>query len=458
MTTSYFNRGTTMFNSPLDHQSRHIPVKRIAPCPPSEHIHAQAKRSRMVQPPSSFRTLPKNKPQDENAARAIAWGQANCFQSYYNVGTSVSSFADNNVKGLRYDPVNSLNIQRASTQQRSTPANTDARKSRCCPILTSSSAGYSTPPYCLNTSQGKDAKRSIRRRNISQRLKRRSIEGKKIKNNAGCLSLLKNAAQGTVKTAQACLEKNVPQPEMNALSVYHSFLKQREDAMKVEKSSTEVLTTVTVVTQGTVSRTSDSVRYSSNFAPQLTSTPTKGRTTNAFERLEGISEFKKPLPPGPASSTSAKNKADCEENTLSDILKALEEERLAGKSHISFPLDELTDMVKDLQKQQKEEVTDSSACTASTGTTATNNNNDDLSLRIKPKISRSSLPGMYPIGAPRAASSPIADSRKRGNFAIFDESVPEKYGGNLKYRHVVREESAYLTGYYGEDGNVWRPW
>lgn len=459
MSTTYLNRGPPVFNSPLDHPSRHIPVKRIAPCPPSELIHAQAKRSRMVASQSSHQSLPaKNAQHNENAARTIVWGQVNCF---HNVGSSVSSSGENNVKGLRFDPINSSNIVRNSVQQRSTPAS-DVKKPKCCPILISSS-GYSTPPYCLNTStHGKEAKRVNRRRNISQRLKKRSSENKKLRNSGGCLSILKNAAQETVKTAQACLEKNVPQPEMNALSVYHTFLRQRENAKATERCS-KVSTTVTAVTRAssTLSRPSDSVQYSSNFVPQLTSTPNKGKSTIVTERLEGTSEFKKPHPPASVAFSSNKMKANSEETPLSDVLKALEEERRAGKSHISFPLEELTEMVKDLQKQQRNDVTDTSACTTSTGTTATNNNNDDLTLRIKPKIARSSLPGMYPIGAPRAASSPIASSRKRCNFAIFDESsVSAKYDGKSRIRHTAGShgESAYSTAFSDAGNDVWRPW
>lgn len=122
-----------------------------------------------------------------------------------------------------------------------------------------------------------------------------------------------------------------------------------------------------------------------------------------------------------------------------------------------LPITELAEIVKNFQKQHTEGDEILSSTVATKTSSCSNKNNSDNNNGSKEKRQRvsktrqvkSKLPGMYPIGAPRAASSPISASRKRALAAYDDYEYPDNFelGPSRRKRHA-------LSGING----VWRPW
>lgn len=457
--------GISQVGQSRDLYPRHIPIKRIAACPPSDHIVAEAKRSRLLYPPNTGMVqgrmaatpLTVRSVHNENVLSSTVWAKANCFQSYSVVNSTATSCVSV-AKGLRYDPVNSGNIQRMAIAS-VTPMN-EPKRARCCPIMTTATA-YSTPPYCVG---GSDLKKP-RRRPLSQKLKRRSWDGKKAKMNGvspGCLPTVQNAAVNSVKTLKTCVEKTTAQSEMNALSVYHAFLKEREE---VTKATVAQRTNSTVLEQEATSRRSShgEVRYSSNFVPQLTSTPQKGK------RAPSCAETRTSEPRESAESEArvVSGASDQPEAiSFTEILKALEEERRSGTSHIMLPIPELEDIVRNYQKQTTGGAP--SSCGSSGLSHEPNNNNNKPNNNLHPdefrckeksrRRVRPKLPGMYPIGAPRDASSPISASK--AEFRVFDESAADRSEYAKRKRHAAGDQQVPSTSITSPcyDDDVWRPW
>ncbi|CAK8687140.1 uncharacterized protein LOC143448314 [Clavelina lepadiformis] len=367
----------------------HIPVKRIASCPPGQNAVAIPKRSRSTTPYdiSSQQTTTRN----ENSCMS-----SNCVPPSATIGSG---------KGLTMVPANSSRITL-----------------NCCPkdlCFGTSSSTFSTPPYGFASKQVADRpvpkdRRSMLRKQVSRISKKKIYKDK----------LTNNEANTNKKSFGIDLSQNQP----NALVVYNSFLRQLEKQ---------------VVRKPSLDGTKPSCRYNPGFMPTLTSTPHGKRSSPATHS---------PLSKGPVTSDyyskpseGYSQKSYVAEDSFCAFLRYIEEGLVAEKRKklyetevMKAPMDSIRNRRNGTTSSHRFEV-ERQSCVKS---------RDGAFFRHRPLTStpqqestygageshsnrtsvRNKLPGMYPIGAPRAASSPITTmQQQRPTMVVANRPVEQMW-------------------------------
>uniref|UniRef100_H2Y2R2 Uncharacterized protein n=1 Tax=Ciona intestinalis TaxID=7719 RepID=H2Y2R2_CIOIN len=356
-------------NVPLVRASPHLPVKRMAPCPSSQHFVAVPKRTRLTA--SSEAHL-------RQSSYSLAMSSPNMVVAHKSFITICSNISTPN-RGLSFVPTNTIRSVNCCA------------KENLCFGQTSSATGLSTPPYGSQT-QNTHFVHSASRRGSLKQLVRKSKKKSPYKNRVS--RKVKRQTNIVEEPSQDSLRG---QPK--ALVVYNEFLRQLESENQ-GKCTTKTLNT-----------TRASAKYSRGFTPSVTSTP-QHNASPPLSRESSQTEA------ATSDYFSAPNSGSILSDSFVDFLRYIETG--VARNDKLLLLNETRNQRLNEDKSKFSSGVSLSTQNSSKSSDVTNNNRK-----------ATALPGMYPIGAPRYASSPIT----------FKQQQMVAAGGRIEYNSAV-----------------WRPW
>nr|ACV87295.1 PEM-1 protein [Phallusia mammillata] len=330
----------------------HVPVKRMASCPSSQHLRAMPKRTRVM----ATSTAPMA---HSTAPYAVA------SPGKLMVNRTASSHCmtpSSNRKGLSFAPIN-------RTRQEVLPSNCCTKENMCFGVLTSS-VPVSTPPYGSTNFQfpSTESVKPVRRK--SRPLLRKSRR-KTYPYKGHVISNTKTDEQFELKRRESL--KSQP----NALVMYNSFLRQMEkEGTKQSKSIKK-------------DQLNQSTGYNRGFTPNMTSTPQHKSNT-----MTSQTPRKAPVTSDYYSSSPKSSGFD---DSFDAFLKFIEDGALAANEK------ELMKQCS-LSRHTNEHCDGSGSNKGESGSTTPSSGFGSLS---ESESRRKELPQMFPIGAPLAASSPL---------------------------------------------------
>nr|XP_002128667.2 uncharacterized protein LOC100187332 [Ciona intestinalis] len=376
-------------NVPLVRASPHLPVKRMAPCPSSQHFVAVPKRTRLTA--SSEAHL-------RQSSYSLAMSSPNMVVAHNYVATPSNISTPN--RGLSFVPTNTIRSVNCCA------------KENLCFGQTSSATGLSTPPYGSQT-QNTHFVHSASRRGSLKQLVRKSKKKSPYKNRVS--RKVKRQTNIVEEPSQDSLRG---QPK--ALVVYNEFLRQLESENQ-GKCTTKTLNT-----------TRASAKYSRGFTPSVTSTP-QHNASPPLSRESSQTEAATSDYFSAPNSGSASSKTSSADDSFVDFLRYIE----TGVAR--------NDKLLLLNETRNQRLNEDKSKFSSGVSLSTQNSSKSVRkplLTSTPQSDQQSdvtnnnrkataLPGMYPIGAPRYASSPIT----------FKQQQMVAAGGRIEYNSAV-----------------WRPW
>uniref|UniRef100_F6SK52 Uncharacterized protein n=1 Tax=Ciona intestinalis TaxID=7719 RepID=F6SK52_CIOIN len=362
-------------NVPLVRASPHLPVKRMAPCPSSQHFVAVPKRTRLTA--SSEAHL-------RQSSYSLAMSSPNMVVAHNYVATPSNISTPN--RGLSFVPTNTIRSVNCCA------------KENLCFGQTSSATGLSTPPYGSQT-QNTHFVHSASRRGSLKQLVRKSKKKSPYKNRVS--RKVKRQTNIVEEPSQDSLRG---QPK--ALVVYNEFLRQLESENQ-GKCTTKTLNT-----------TRASAKYSRGFTPSVTSTP-QHNASPPLSRESSQTEA------ATSDYFSAPNSGSILSDSFVDFLRYIETG--VARNDKLLLLNETRNQRLNEDKSKTQNSSKSVRKPLLTSTPQSDQQSDVTNNNRK----ATALPGMYPIGAPRYASSPIT----------FKQQQMVAAGGRIEYNSAV-----------------WRPW
>uniref|UniRef100_H2YIB1 Uncharacterized protein n=2 Tax=Ciona savignyi TaxID=51511 RepID=H2YIB1_CIOSA len=339
-------------NVPLVKASPHLPLKRMAACPASQHTIAVPKRSRLTAASEAhLRHLSYN----------MAMASPNVVVSSRNYGLTASPNPQT-PRGLSVVPSNS------------TRSGNCCGKENLCFGSATSSTGFSTPPYGSQNQFTYNYAPSASRRSSLKSLVRRSKKRSPYK------SRTSNKSKRPEKIPEDRVQDSF-QSQPKALVVYNEFLRQLESENQTKNSGKSQNTT------------KSSGRYSRGFTPSVTSTP-QHNTSPPSSRESIHPESTSDYFSAPSSGASA-------EDSFVDFLKYIET-GVSSDRRKRLLLNETSDL-----KTSAESSSSRQTKPAKKRFVTSTPESEQLSDVRNNNLKSPTLPGMYPIGAPRHASSPV---------------------------------------------------